>query len=483
MYEKINFIFFIIISSNFIFANKKVRDSSSFNYYHKIDPIIKGKKYYPYIKTNKFEGAPTLPMLDFSDIDLPKEYIVQSGDTLFSICNKFLNTGRIWPKLWAINIDTISNPHILSPGIIISFREKYVKPIQEIYIAESTLNNTESEEINEKQNISQEQPIAPIAIGQKQKIQKPNSYIEQKSTFPDSTDTQHDKLKDLVSWWKPLQQRKKELPYEGYSFSDPVLQLNKNGFIDDAAGLNRYLYDIEKKVESYDAEEFYDYKLDISTNIVLPGLVLNDELPVLCVIRSSDGFGEFIIQFRNVICEMKDTLKPTNRYLIVRKKSISFWGSRNIYFNVGTIVIDKINTEEQLAKGHIISYGRDLRDGDYVVDFLDLQRSVSSIIEDINYSNSSVKILSFSQENHDTAAAGDFVFLNGGKDKGLYINNIYPIYKSSDSSDRKEYTKYSYFSDKIGYIRILDVREEGSVGYIMETNAEVFVGDTVGTKG
>ena len=91
------------------------------------------------------------------------------------------------------------------------------------------------------------------------------------------------------------------------------------------------MYDIEKKVETHEEEEFYDYNLDISTKIVIPGLVLNEDLPVLCVIRSSDGFGEFIIQFRNVICEMKDLLKATKKYLIVRKKSIAFWGEKYLF--------------------------------------------------------------------------------------------------------------------------------------------------------
>ena len=109
MYEKIKLTFFIIIISSFVLANKSRSNSAQLSFYNKEDVTIKGKKNYYHIKTNKFEGAPILPKLNFSDIVLPKEYIVQSGDTLFSICKKFVNDGRMWPKLWAMNINIINN--------------------------------------------------------------------------------------------------------------------------------------------------------------------------------------------------------------------------------------------------------------------------------------------------------------------------------------------------------------------------------------
>jgi nucleoid-associated protein YgaU len=45
----------------------------------------------------------------------PAEYTVQPGDTLWDICDQFLDDPYWWPKLWTMNPD-ISNPNIIEPG-------------------------------------------------------------------------------------------------------------------------------------------------------------------------------------------------------------------------------------------------------------------------------------------------------------------------------------------------------------------------------
>lgn len=44
-------------------------------------------------------------------------YIVQQGDTLWDISQKFLNSPEYWPELWKVNSDVpITNPHRIYPG-------------------------------------------------------------------------------------------------------------------------------------------------------------------------------------------------------------------------------------------------------------------------------------------------------------------------------------------------------------------------------
>lgn len=42
-------------------------------------------------------------------------HIVEKGDTLWSICEKYYGDSELWPKLWQMNT-FVTNPHLLKPG-------------------------------------------------------------------------------------------------------------------------------------------------------------------------------------------------------------------------------------------------------------------------------------------------------------------------------------------------------------------------------
>jgi len=45
----------------------------------------------------------------------PEEYVIQKGDTLWDLSQKFLNNPWYWPKIWSLN-PSIENPHWIYPG-------------------------------------------------------------------------------------------------------------------------------------------------------------------------------------------------------------------------------------------------------------------------------------------------------------------------------------------------------------------------------
>jgi hypothetical protein len=49
------------------------------------------------------------------------KYKIETGDTLFGISKRLFGDPSYWPKIWAMNNDTILNPHLILPGHQISF--------------------------------------------------------------------------------------------------------------------------------------------------------------------------------------------------------------------------------------------------------------------------------------------------------------------------------------------------------------------------
>jgi len=77
-----------------------------------------------FVAPGSAEEVPVPSFINLDTVDLstaPEKHEVVSGDTLWDLSNTYLKSPWYWPKVWSMN-PQISNPHLIYPGDMISFR-------------------------------------------------------------------------------------------------------------------------------------------------------------------------------------------------------------------------------------------------------------------------------------------------------------------------------------------------------------------------
>ena len=58
---------------------------------------------------------------DIAGTKITETYNIVKGDTLWDISKRLFGDPKYWPKIWALNSDDITNPHLILPGHAIAF--------------------------------------------------------------------------------------------------------------------------------------------------------------------------------------------------------------------------------------------------------------------------------------------------------------------------------------------------------------------------
>ncbi|WP_240783593.1 LysM peptidoglycan-binding domain-containing protein [Stenotrophobium rhamnosiphilum] len=89
---------------------------------------------------------------------VPLQYVVKKGDTLWSISNHFLLNAWEWPEIWFVN-GQVRNPHKIYPGDVLSLMVRNGRP--QLVVQTPTMEDRLSPQVRAS---TLDQPIAAIPI-------------------------------------------------------------------------------------------------------------------------------------------------------------------------------------------------------------------------------------------------------------------------------------------------------------------------------
>lgn len=104
------------------------------------------------------------PLISFDRSDLPEEYVVEPGDTLWGLCEHFYRDPWLWPTVWALN-PHVTNPHWIYPGDLLRLRmPQGTSPGSPggLPALSFTLNSAEASHVASQEGFIVEEPIESV---------------------------------------------------------------------------------------------------------------------------------------------------------------------------------------------------------------------------------------------------------------------------------------------------------------------------------
>lgn len=352
--------------------------------------------------------------------EAPEEYIVQPGDTLYDICDQLLDYPEYWPKLWTLN-PHIKNPHFIEPGTVLKFYP------EDITIPPSL-------------NIVYEDDIVPTVIDTTNNTQT-KTLVGKIDLSKIIMDNIIHKQPDFVD----ISQIQSEEISKEYEIAGIVHDQNKRTVI-----LPSLVY----------------YKKPTPLGTVIGG--------TFGEVNAGENTKIVINQFADCNIGMLYTiLRPTNK--IISNKG--FIGYR--YDFVAHIQIQQKldHSNYHLAK---ITHSRlGVNPNDLVFPYISMQRtfSITELSNIVNDSQSS--IVGFTYPEQTIGKEGDFIIIDTNHQPGT----ILPIYQKTSQRQKLQFIKkIPTITHKIGYIQIIENKDNYSLGIVLSNIIDIRIGDTLGNK-
>lgn len=351
-------------------------------------------------------------------------YVVQKGDTLWDISKTLFGDPFFWPKIWALNKDTIYNPHEIDPKMNIRFypgSEGQVPSLAMVNKGEAA-SEAPSEETVEKSKKAGSEAKAESEGPKDRKVSFGTTTIPK--SFPD------------------------------YFISSP-----KN---------EKTIKLEERHVKNFEASIPLEFVLK-ETEIEGVGKIAETELGSKSAaiyqyiyVKLNDGNA----QHYTVLKPAKEIKDPSNPEVMI-----------HLYEVQGEVeVLNKVNTEENVYRAIVKKSRAFVSSGSLLV-----PGSMRMVVpeETAEEASAQAQIIGNLNDNR-LIAKNTFVVINQGSHNGYTQGKVLPIFMNTNNRNEKSLVTEN--QQKIGKIKIVDSTENYSVGYVLKIYEQVYIRDFVGAN-
>jgi len=382
-------------------------------------------------------------------------YKVVSGDWLFKISKKIFGSGYYYPKIWALNA-YITNPHLIEPGMILSFTTGNSLTAPEVKIG--TFDKDElaalpgarsNENATDLRNFGDD--INPEWVGEKSKLEKQGVYFQYAS---DET------MDDLVK--AGAQSLNKE--YENYDPPSNKLETIVPPTVD------KFGFDKTSRI-FYSFKQGFYLSTFISTNIVQDfGSITDGPNENIIFVNGDHAYVKFDENLNPSVGDKFSIYSPEGK---VKHKSSDREGYK--YTIVGHVkLINKIKDKWEVEFTQIA--GEPQR-GDRIT-------SYTPKIERITKTYSSRIIEAGIIDSYKTAqtvfGVNDVVYLDRGRADGVELGNVFDVYGFKDRLTDKNITNQPTY--KVGELTVITLTDNFATAIVSDAKRDFTVGDIAITK-
>ncbi len=352
-----------------------------------------------------------------------ERYSIVAGDTLWDISQRLFGDARYWPKIWAINNDTITNPHLIRPGNFIQFSPGSAGILPSVQIVDATGVSGSTETTGTLLADGGDAAVGPSVI---------------------DIDNQ-----------RPRSQEWKKLPKQAWEFqaAPPASEFDDTGF------------DRSSKIRFKKADGFS-----------LPFIVSSDEIEPIGEIVAGRTEAKVFSLRDTAFIQGRGDLQVGEVYTIVGeplKLKDGFWSSLAFSYLVrGQVKI--IGVKDGLFVGEVTRMDDSIERGNFIVPNPARVKDLPPIA-----GPSPLEAHILLERNFSTYATSQykFVFIDRGRDDGVREGMVFRAFQKKDPVTKKTITESDFIARSD--IQVVQVGDRVSVGYILNGMDILNEGDPV----
>ena len=347
-------------------------------------------------------------------------YLVQKGDTLWDISKTLFGDPFFWPKLWALNKQTIFNPHEIDPKMKILFFPGSKGEVPSLAVAEK-------DEKSEEDSVSEPEKPSTKMTQSEQAPSDRNEGLSAKripKSFPDFPEKYFSSEKSIELSERVVAEKKPVVNLEFVLSEEPIVSMGTITEMEVGKKSAAVYQNVYIRLDNAETKKFTVLRKPKQMSVAKQGdgkiylYEIEGEVEVLNVVNSELGIYRAIVKKARTF---------------VSKGSLLVAGNMKDF-------IDKDGEETSATQGKIFG---NLNDNKLVVQ-------------------------------------NSFVVLNQGTQVGYTSGKIVPIFANASSRNNNAFVTEN--QEKIGKILIVDSTENYSVGYVLKIYQQVFVKDLVGSN-